>query len=499
MLAHRLDGRRGSRVVRLLLSRPAALAALCAGALVWGKGCGSSKNATTPAPVDAGANPTGASDSGGADSASAASDAAAEAAALPSKQWDWTGIIGTGQSLSVGAQGNPILDTTQPYNNLKLDLGDGGTVFPPFDPTSSVLSMVPLVEPIHWYATTYPSAYPANINGETPHTAMADEITSLYHTATNSDYITVHSVVGESGQPMSVIDKTAVEVDDAGTSMGRAYAATLFEVSAISRLATAAKKTYGVGAIVITHGEADSGNTAYESDLVKLWSDYNADLSQITGQTTSIPMLVSQQHSVPSNAGSGGDSTLAEWKVGVDNPGNIICSGPKYQYGYFSDGIHLLTPGYRQLGEKYAEVYYYRVVLGQNWQPLQPTSIDRSGMVLTVHFHVPVEPMVWDDKLPMPHQTMSQWANGRGFEVGTLSSPVTITSVAIVGDTVQITCAQDLTGLYLNVGYAYTTDGVMMPNGTFRWGQLRDSDAFVGSVTGTPQPNYAVSFSMVPP
>jgi len=32
-----------------------------------------------------------------------------------------------------------------------------------------------------------------------------------------------------------------------------------------------------------------------------------------------------------------------------------------------------------------------------------------------------------------------------------------------------------------------------------RWGQLRDSDPFVGSLTGTPQPNHAVAFALPVP
>jgi len=54
--------------------------------------------------------------------------------------WDWVGIIGTGQSLSVGT--TPILSTTQPYNNLKLDLGN--LRVPPYDANSSELKLVPL-------------------------------------------------------------------------------------------------------------------------------------------------------------------------------------------------------------------------------------------------------------------------------------------------------------------------------------------------------------------
>ena len=59
--------------------------------------------------------------------------------------WDWTGIIGTGQSLSVGALGGIVGTTPPSYSNLKLDFG-GATIAPPFDPTIASLSVVPLVE-----------------------------------------------------------------------------------------------------------------------------------------------------------------------------------------------------------------------------------------------------------------------------------------------------------------------------------------------------------------
>jgi hypothetical protein len=475
------------------MSRAGALVAALSGGVGLATGCTTSSPGPAPHGVDASAD-TGAADTGAADSA-------AESAS-PVKTWDYTGIVGTGQSLSVGAEGNPIPIGQKSDDNLKLSLG--AATFPPFDPTSAALSLVPLVEPIHAYAQVYPSAYPLNINGETPHTVMADQITSLFKQATGgSDYATVHTVVGESGQPMSVIDKAAVEVDDpdAGTTMGRAYAATLFEAAAIARLASAANKTYGIGAIVLTHGEADASSTTYEKDMLQLWTDYNHDLPAITGQTASIPMLVSQQHSVPSTTGSGSTSTLAQWHAGVANPGKIVCSGPKYQYPYFSDAVHLTAPGYEQLGEKYGEVYFQTVVLGQTWQPLQPTSVDRAGTVVTVHFHVPVLPLVWDDQLPPPHSTaIPQWATSRGFEISTSGGqPLPITSVEIQGDTVQITCGVDVSTLSITVGYAFTAEGTPMPGGTARWGNLRDSDPLVGATTGVPQPNYCVSFLMPVP
>ncbi len=428
---------------------------------------------------------------------------------LPAPAWDWAGVIGTGQSLSVGVMGNPETPAarTPMFNNLKLSLGT--LTAPPIpDPTSSELSMVPLVEPIRALSTGT-LEWPVNIFGETPHTAMADAITALYQAAGGADYVTAHTVVGESGKAMQYLQKGAV---DDGTE-GRAYAASMFEVQAIHNLATAAGKSYGVGAVVITHGEADSGNTSYETELAQMQQDYTSDVQAVTGQTEPVLLLVSQQNSVPNTLpaalGMGSISTLAEWQVGLDHPGLVICAGPKYQYPYFSDGVHLTTDGYDRLGEKYGEVYFHAVVLGDGWQPLQPVSATASGNVISVRFNVPVGPLAWDDGIVAPQGVNPAWVNGRGFEVQLTSAPETIVSVAITGaamDTVEITCADTIEGGYASVAYAYSAGSgitqTLQPNGytylntTLRWGQLRDSDPFVGPLTGVAQPNYAVAFSV---
>jgi len=271
-------------------------------------------------------------------------------------------------------------------------------------------------------------------------------------------------------------------------------------VAAIARLAAAQGKTYGVGAITIIHGESDAGNNNYANDLFQLISDYNADLLPLTGQTARIPLLVSQQNSVPGGANQVAVSAVQQWKAGVDHPGDVVCIGPKYQYSYAADPrdhVHMGAVEYEKLGEKYGQVYYERVILGHDWQPLQPTGTEVSGNVITVHFHVPVPPLVWDDSLPPPHTTIAEWASGRGFEVSAAGPAQTIDAVEIVGeDTVKITCRSDLTGRAVTLGYAATTDGTAMVNGTFRWGHLKDSDPFVGSMTHTAQPNWAVAFQM---
>ena len=415
--------------------------------------------------------------------------------------WDWAGVIGTGQSLAVGQAGTPVKATTQPYHNLKLSTG---TAAWPLDPSDASFKMVALIEPIGRASTSYPSSYPTNIAGETPHTAMGDQITALVMASAGRDYVNVHGEFGENGQCLTYLVKNAPQV---GVN-GHAYQGTLIETQAITRLAKAAGKTYGVAALTVTHGECDAGNTSYESQLYGLLTSYDTDIAAITGQTQKILMIVSQQNATNDRSAS----TLAQWRIGVDHPTDAVCSGPKYQYAYYTDGIHLITDGYEQLGEKYGQIYHQRVVLGQSWQPLQPTSVDRTGTrLINVHYHVPVGPLVWDTALSAPNANSTAWRAGKGFEVRANNSAVTISQVAISGDTVQITCASDLPASGVVVGYAMTSQdgttrsqskdgsGNVLWNGTLRWGQLRDSDPFVGATTKRAQPNYGVSFEMTVP
>jgi hypothetical protein len=236
--------------------------------------------------------------------------------------------------------------------------------------------------------------------------------------------------------------------------------------------------------------------------MVTLWNSYNQDLPALTGQTPTwnIPMILSQQHSTPTTGGSTSAATIAQWKIGVDHPGGVLCAGPKYQYAYVSDQTHLTNPDYERLGEKYGEVFDARVVRGQDWQPLQPTGVTRSGRVITVAFHVPGAPLAWDTTLPAPHQSSNTaWANGKGFEVLAGATPVSITGVVITGDAVAITCGSDLPASGVTVAYALTADASPRPNGTYRWGLLHDSDPLVGALTKLPNPNYAVAFQLTVP
>jgi hypothetical protein len=393
-----------------------------------------------------------------------------ESATLP--RYDWVGIVGNGQSLSVGVEGIPPISTSaQGFPNLQLSY-QGPAPCTPFDGRGT-FSLVPLVEPIRPRLNCGTlSEYPDNIVGETPHSGMARQLTLLQRAATASDYVTVHTVAGWTGRAINFIDKTGGR---------RGYPGTISEAQTIKTLANAAGKTFGYGAIIFTHGEADWNNPNYGAAVRQLYLDYNTDLKAVTGQTEDIPMLLTQQSTYPLDGDPAGERALsaqAQWRLGIDNPGQIIVVGPKYQYSYAPDGVHLDAGSYQRLGQKYAQVYYQVAVDKRPWQPLQPISVVRNGAVISVRFNVPNPPLLWEETIPPPHQggKHTAWRNGRGFEVQDSLGEIPIQWVRIVGDTVEIRLAYTPVGSGLVVRHAMTQDGGF-PG---RRGQLRDSDPFAG-------------------
>src|SRR4029077_18012738 len=84
--------------------------------------------------------------------------------------------------------------------------------------------------------------------------------------------------------------------------------------------------------------------------------------------------------------------------------------------------------------EKYGQIYFERVVLGHDWQPLAPTTVERTdAQTITVHFHVPVPPLVWETTFTPPHQLSPEWQAGNGFELRTAAGRIAIASGGFPG------------------------------------------------------------------
>jgi hypothetical protein len=369
------------------------------------------------------------------------------------------------------------VSTTQPFENLKLQDSGPDPKYPSDGSGAPVWEAVPLTEPIRepvpgYGSCSYPPdncQYPNNIfaKSETPHSGMANQLTASWQ-ARGGDYVSAHSVVGVGGALLQYIAK--------GTG---SYQAGLSEAGAFTQLAKAAGKTYGVAGIVLTHGESDAGNADYAAALYTFWQDYNADLKLKTGQTRDVVLFGSQQSTTAAPIDS---SAVQLWRAALDHPGQIVCTGPKYQYTY-PDGLHMSAAGYRALGEKYAQVF--DLVTNQNatWRPLGPNKVARTGAVITIDFDVPVPPLAWDETIAAAHiQDHTAWANARGFEVkDDGGADVAIASVEIQGESVVLTLAQaPAADQKLKLSYATTPDVQGFQKGTSLHGQLRDSDPFLG-------------------
>jgi hypothetical protein len=175
----------------------------------------------------------------------------------------------------------------------------------------------------------------------------------------------------------------------------------------------------------------------------------------------------------------------------------LVCSGPKYQYEYDDDGVHLTARSYARLGEKYGQVFVQQVLEGRPFRPLQPAALERTGNSLRVRFTVPVAPLRWDSGLPAPHPgSAREWRLGRGFEVSSGARRIAILDVQLAGPDMVLLDLEPNAPSALELRYAASAQSEKRPAGTWRWGQLCDSDPFVGSRTGTAQPNHAVSFAL---
>jgi hypothetical protein len=386
--------------------------------------------------------------------------------------YDWVGVIGTGQSLGTGytINGGPARSTTQPFHNLMLADSGPDPKFPSDGSGMPVWSAVPLVEPMRSKLAGLPDVeYPNNVSGESPHSGMANMLSSISLARMGGDYVSAHTNVSIGGRALIYIAK------DTGS-----FRAAINEARVFKKLAQSAGKTYGVAGITLTHGEADSDNPMYEAGVFQLWQDYNDALKAATGQTRDVVMFASQQ----SSSDGSNNSAVQIWRAGVDHPGKIVCVGPKYQYAY-ADGVHLPQTSYTRLGEKYGEVFDLVVNQGLPWKPIAPKSVTRAGATLTIAFDVPNPPLTWDANISAPHaKAHTGWANGRGFEVlDQAGNEVTISSAQITGPTtVVLTLASAPTGK-LTLSYAVTGDAHGCCWGGYpegARGQLRDSDDLVG-------------------
>ena len=256
--------------------------------------------------------------------------------------WLLVGVISNGQSLSVGYDGAPIT-LIQPYNNVQLwDTLGSPSGYNITNPSATTLELQPLVAP---QRSNFPETvtegyaqYPGNVFGESADVSYCNNRTKLAISAGYTNYRTIPSCTGVAAASLNIIVK--------GGSTN-AYAAGLYEVQAIKNLVS----SFGVEAILFTHGETDAQYyttiSTYSSGIITLISNYQSDISSITGQSAVIAFIASQQNSTSAFIGQfPQENTTAQALFELIDTENFDLSGPKYQYPY---DVSDPSPRFRQL------------------------------------------------------------------------------------------------------------------------------------------------------
>lgn len=373
-------------------------------------------------------------------------------------------ILSSGQSLSVGAVGAPPLNTSQPFNNRMLTIGNN--------------ALVPLVEP----------ATGASAGVESMSSGLANQLRSLV----GSEFRSVISLHGIGGTAYSGLKKGTTAY-----SNGQSQQAAAFD------LALAQGRPHLVQAVTIVHGETDEANgvtaAQYRDFLVEWQHDYQTDARALTGQTGTLPLFTCQMSSWMRYGRIRPNTALGQLRAAREFPGKIHLVAPKYIFDY-SDQVHMKAYSYRRLGEYYGKVMKRVLVDRQPWMPLAPVSIVRGGKIITARFHVPVPPLRFDTVGVMA-------APNFGFEFIDSTSSARITRVRISGpDTLTLELDREPTGANPTLGYALT--GVLNTTAgrniaTSAKGNLRDSDptpalhqdAAVPATMGGTLPNWCMTFN----
>ncbi|MHA3050191.1 sialate O-acetylesterase family protein [Acinetobacter sp. ANC 4639] len=263
----------------------------------------------------------------------------------------------------------------------------------------------------------------------------------------------------------------------------------------ISKIHTAANGDHVVDGIFWAQGEFNyiygatgtspvaSSKADYKSKFEQIINDMWTACQEVTGQPN-VPAFFTYQtganYTVDNDASGtpGLNIGMAQLELALQKE-NVFLVSPIY---HLTDkGGHLDANGSRWLGNYIAKVHHKVVHLGQNWEPLHPTSISKKGNEIFISFHVPHPPLQFKGQYDKSAPIMQ---GNYGFKVTDKDSGamLDISSVDIVADTVvRITLAKSTSdsieagsepvGSRINVWYASQLTGGQ--------GNLCDSDPFV--------------------
>jgi hypothetical protein len=347
-------------------------------------------------------------------------------------------FIGYGESLEMGWYGDPVLSTTQPFDNLMLGQATRAasnssktpisTTWVPTGPVGAngVYPFEPLI------AVLEDDNNPTM--GETASVAALNYLRRAYlaQTGQSADRH-CHFVVTDCGIGGRTIAELSKDADP------DIYNRLLDAAAAVKQAAQARGLTYQFGGVLWLHGEADIEDgvsySAYAAAFKQLQQDVLSDiLYGIAGAPvgTLVPWFCYQPDPDRADLTIAVDQFLLDWSNTATS--DLYLAGPSYQYPDHS--VHLTANGYRWDGNQFGKAMT-AVLIGQLApRALQMTSATFQHKSILVDFYVPVLPLIIGDACVQLTKTTFQ---NLGFIVFDDDGEVPIESVAIVGAaTVQI-------------------------------------------------------------
>ncbi|MGE8162774.1 hypothetical protein ACQKRQ_21750 [Paraburkholderia sp. NPDC080076] len=371
--------------------------------------------------------------------------------------WDITHVISYGQSLSQGFFNKPVLSTRQRYSSLRFN---GGVRAQDGVQSEGVevayKQFVPLVETQWGDKAETPTSGTLN---------MAMQLIEQENLQSHADlpYRFIGSAPGEGSMDIATL-----------SAPGRYYSQLLRDIAQGKRLADAQGKTYGVGAITWTQGEADdSSQTSIPTYIAKLRSlraDVDRDAKALTGQKQDVEMITYQVATHRHFDQQYPHIALALLEASHEDP-HIHLAVPMYLFRYL-DGGHTDNRSTEWMGAYYGLVLKRILIDKQTWTPLEPLNWRREGTTAVLRFNVPAPPLRWDT-------TQVAGNSDYGFSLRLPSGDLLpIQSVSITGPDEVSIMAKSPIPAGTHIEYAFNGVGVAGSRYGPR-GNLRDSQGDV--------------------
>lgn len=343
-------------------------------------------------------------------------------------------ILLYGQSLSIGADGEPPISTSQPYQNVMFSsgvrIGDRSNQY-----DASALS--PLIEQLN--DTRF---------GETPASGAVNGMTrrGIENGGVESEYRFLVTSSGRGGRPVGELVPGHPNGD---------WERTVKAIRDAKALAESEGSSYSVPGMLWLQGNAnawwqypDSVAEDYvERWLADMWAPMKNEIFNITGQSNVPYMFTYQAAHNPENSSTPYiGPQMAQWRASRTYE-DVVLFAPSYPFPRNPDNVHATNEGYWLIGEYASRAMYETLFQRKKFRPLEPISAIWYSDSIVLKLHVPRGEVVIDNAL-FPTETNAGFKirvterDGEADTASTSEVSGAITGVAVTGSD-EITISLD--------------------------------------------------------